>query len=88
MQLAREGVGVDVVEINPAVVPLAERYFDFDQARVHLSIDDGRHFSQPRAASYDTIILDAFVGDSSPSHLMTLEAFRRCRGPHGPAARW
>jgi SAM-dependent methyltransferase len=42
---------------------------------VNLSIDDGRHFLNRARHPYDTIILDAFVGDSSPSHLMTQEAF-------------
>ena len=28
--LARKGVRVDVVEINPAVVPVARRFFDLD----------------------------------------------------------
>jgi predicted membrane-bound spermidine synthase len=76
MQLAVEGVKVDVVEINPAVVPLAERYFNFQPGRVNLFLGDGRHFLNRCPRRYDTIILDAFLGDSSPSHLMTLEAFR------------
>jgi MFS family permease len=75
MQLAREKVMVDVVEINPAVVPLAKRYFEFDPGRVKLFIDDGRHFLNDCKQRYDTVILDAFLGDSSPSHLMTREAF-------------
>jgi hypothetical protein len=43
---------------------------------VRLTIDDGRHFvrvSPP--AVYDAVVLDAFLGDSSPTHLMTREAF-------------
>ena len=75
MQMAGEGVKVDVVEINPAVVPLAERYFEFKSGRVNLFIDDGRHFLNQCKRRYDTVILDAFLGDSSPSHLMTREAF-------------
>ncbi len=79
MQLAGEGVKVDVVEINPAVVPLAKRYFEFDPGRVNLFIDDGRHFLNDCQRRYDTILLDAFLGDSSPSHLMTREAFTAMR---------
>ncbi|MCK6500599.1 MAG: fused MFS/spermidine synthase [Nitrospira sp.] len=74
-QLASHGVAVDVVEINPAVVPLAQRWFDFDPSAVNLVIDDARHFLRVATNRYDTIILDAFLGDSSPSHLMTREAF-------------
>ena len=75
MEFARSGVRVDVVEINPAVVPIAERFFDFEPDKVHLSIDDGRHFLNCCEKQYDAVLLDAFLGDSSPSHLMTHEAF-------------
>ena len=79
MQFAREGAHVEAVEINPAVLPLAEKFFDFDPARVHVTIDDARHFLNGAKAKYDAIILDAFVGDSSPSHLFSREAFAAMR---------
>jgi predicted membrane-bound spermidine synthase len=79
MQFAREGAHVDAVEINPAVLPLAEKFFDFDPARVHVTIDDARHFLNGATSKYDAIILDAFVGDSSPSHLFSREAFAAMR---------
>jgi spermidine synthase len=80
MKFAQEGARVDVVEINPAVVPVAERFFDLDPAKFHLTIDDGRHFVNRCTRRYDAIILDAFLGDSSPSHLMSREAFTAMRG--------
>jgi spermidine synthase len=76
MRLARSGLHVEIVEINPAVVPLAQTYFDFDPSKVQLVIDDARHFLATSHGRYDTIHLDAFVGDSMPSHLMTQEAFQ------------
>jgi spermidine synthase len=79
-------VAVDVVEINPAVVPVARQYFDCAPNRFNLVIDDGRHFVNRTPNRYDTILLDAFLGDSSPSHLMTREAFdamRRLLQPGG-----
>ena len=79
MQLANEGVKVDVVEINPAVVPLAQKYFDLQPERLHIVIDDGRHFLNGCQPRYDAILLDAFLGDSMPSHLMTREAFAAMR---------
>jgi spermidine synthase len=76
MQFAREGRDVDVIEINPAIVPLAEAYFGFDSTLLNLNIGDGRQFVHTLPdAEYDAVILDAFLGDSSPSHLMTREAF-------------
>lgn len=82
--LAHDGISVDVVEINPAVVPIAQRWFDFDPSAVRLVIDDARHFLRVATNRYDTIHLDAFLGDSSPSHLMTREAFQEIRNLLNP----
>jgi spermidine synthase len=79
MDFARQGAKVDVVEINPAVVPVAVRFFDLDTNKVHVTIDDGRHFLNRCPKQYDAVVLDAFLGDSSPSHLMTREAFTSIR---------
>jgi spermidine synthase len=78
-QFAAEGAVVDVVEINPAVVPLAEEYFDLKPGQLKLHFGDGRYFLNRTTNVYDAIILDAFLGDSSPSHLMTREAFSAMR---------
>jgi spermidine synthase len=74
MQLAQAGARVEVVEINPAVVPIAEQHFDFDPSRVTLHIGDGRYFATVGTNQFDSIILDAFLGESPPAHLMTREA--------------
>jgi len=68
---ASQGARVDVVEINPAVVKVATQYFDFQPEKVQLTIDDGRHALNRCQKKYDAVILDAFLGDSSPSHLLT-----------------
>jgi spermidine synthase len=73
--LARRGLSVDAVEINPAVVPVAEKYFDLDPKAFRLFIGDGRYFLNHTTDRYDAVLLDAFLGDSSPSHLMSREAF-------------
>lgn len=80
VQLANDGADVDVVEINPAIAPLAQKYFDLRPDRLRLIIDDGRHFLNGCRRQYDTILLDAFLGDSTPAHLMTREAFTAMRG--------
>ncbi len=75
-QFARDGRQVDVVEINPAIVPIARHWFDFDLSAINLKIGDGRQYLHTFPdATYDALVLDAFLGDSSPSHLMTREAF-------------
>ena len=86
-QFAQEGARVEVIEINPAVVPLAQRHFDLDPQPLRIHFGDGRYFvNQSGPAKYDAIILDAFLGDSCPSHLMTREAFagmKRILKPQG-----
>jgi spermidine synthase len=87
MQFARDGVDVELVEINPTVVPLAREHFDFDPDLLNLTIGDGRYFLHTLPEDqFDAVVLDAFLGDSSPSHLMTREAFadiRRVLKPQG-----
>jgi len=86
MQFAHEGAQVDVVEINGAVVELARAHFDLQPEKLNLTIGDGRQFVNAATKQYDAVILDAFLGDSSPSHLMTQEAFaamRRVLRPEG-----
>jgi spermidine synthase len=77
--LAAEGSRVDVVEINPAVVGVARDYFDLDTRAFSLTIGDGRWFLDRTRSRYDAVILDAFVGDGNPSHLMSREAFEAVR---------
>ena len=72
---AAEGVAVDVVEINPAVIPVAVKYFNLDAGRLNIIVNDGRAFLNRTTSRYDAVVLDAFLGDSSPSHLLSREAF-------------
>src|SRR5581483_3888371 len=84
MRMAKAGVRVDVVEINPVMVTAAERFFDFHPGDFHpggirVITGDGRYFLYEGAKRYDAIILDAFLGESPPSHLMSQEAFQSMR---------
>jgi spermidine synthase len=78
-ELVAQGVRVDVVEINPAVVKVAAGYFNFDPAKSNVIIGDGRYLVNKSTKKYDAVVLDAFLGDSSPSHLMTREAFENIK---------
>jgi SAM-dependent methyltransferase len=69
-------------EIDPAVIRAAEdpSLFTFlSQApnKPQVVLGDGRLELRGIAdATYDVLVLDAFSGDSIPTHLLTLEAFR------------
>jgi spermidine synthase len=78
-KFAEEGTSVQVVEINAAVPPLAKAHFGFKAPGVEITIADGRQFLNDGEGSYDAVILDVFLGDSSPSHLLTKEAFESMR---------
>ncbi|MEW6156531.1 MAG: fused MFS/spermidine synthase [Verrucomicrobiota bacterium] len=85
-EFVRDGARVDVVEINPAIVPVAQQYFDLQTNGLNIVFGDGRYLLNRPQKSYDTIILDAFLGDSSPVHLFSKEAFeamRNCLKPNG-----
>lgn len=68
---------VDAIEIDPAVVAVAERFFGFkasDRLRVHTR--DARVWGKralQRSERFDIIILDAFNGEYIPEHLLTRE---------------
>lgn len=79
MDFATHGARVDVAEINPAIVPVAAKYFGLETNKLRITIDDARHFLNRCDKKYDAVILDAFLGDSSPSHLLTREAFSSIR---------
>lgn len=69
------GIQTDVVEINEGVVDAARKYFNYDPA-IPTYVEDGRYFLKSGNTQYDIIILDAFAGDTPPSHLISLEAFQ------------
>ena len=74
---------IDVVEIDPVVVAVAERFFGFQATeRMQVSVADARVFTRRasgRARRYDLIVLDAFGNEYIPEHLMTVEYFRETR---------
>lgn len=72
---------IDTIEIDPAVVELAEQYFGYklsNRQRIHTQ--DARIWvrrAAMRKQTFDIIVLDAFNGEYIPEHLMTVEFFRQ-----------
>lgn len=68
---------IDSVEIDPAVVKVAQRYFGYEigpRQRVH--VEDGRAFVEQalqKGEHYDMVMLDAFDVNYIPAHLLTVE---------------
>ncbi len=68
-------VTVDVVELDPAVVEAARRYFGVNEShpRLNVHVRDGREFLESTNRTYDVIVLDAYRKDRVPFHLTTVE---------------
>lgn len=74
----RAGDQLRIYEINDQVLELARREFGYlanSAAEVVPVLGDGRLMLEREASQqFDLLILDAFSGDSIPTHLVTLEA--------------
>lgn len=74
---------IDVIEIDPGLTELAEKYFGYKQSdKVHIINQDGRYFLNQRAAradlpKYDLIYMDAYSSLTPPFQLTTQEAAKR-----------
>jgi spermidine synthase len=69
-------IAIDIVEIDPAVVEVAERYFYFRTGpRLNVIVDDARTYLATTDKRYDLIVHDAYFSEAVPFHLMTREFF-------------
>ncbi len=77
LQKLLPGSQVDAVELDPAVIRVAKKYFAFIPAPgTNLYAEDGRVFVKhllKKKIKYDLIILDAFDHISVPEHMTTRE---------------
>lgn len=68
------GLTIEYVDIDPAVLDVARRFFHFqEEPRMKVAILDGRRFLQDSPKTWDLIYCDAYIGQSVPFHLTTVE---------------
>lgn len=72
---------IDVVEVDPLVVRVAQRFFDVHAGeRLRIHTGDGRTFLKHSSERWDLVIVDAYTtnryGDTMPAHLATREFFQ------------
>jgi predicted membrane-bound spermidine synthase len=82
-------IPIDGVEIDPAIVALARRYFGMDEPNLQVHVTDGRAFVAAATKPYDFVIVDAYQSSDIPFHLITQEFFQELRAhmtPHGVLA--
>ncbi len=75
------GPSLDItgVEIDPAILDVAHRYFHVDDASAHLVVQDARYWLATEHGRYDLIALDAYQQPYIPFHLTTREFFQLAR---------
>ena len=75
---------IDAVEVDPAVVRVAYKYFDFAPLpTTRVFEEDGRVFVKRmgrRETRYDLVMLDAFDHEYIPEHLLTREFLQEIKG--------
>ncbi|MFZ9545335.1 MAG: spermidine synthase, partial [Hylemonella sp.] len=76
----RAGDELRFYEINEQVLDLARNEFSYlsdTPAQVQHVLGDGRlMLEREQAQQFDLLVMDAFAGDSIPTHLLTLEAMK------------
>ena len=79
---------IDSVEIDPAVVRVARRYFGYETGpRQRVFVEDGREFverARREGRRYDMVMLDAFDVDYIPPQLLTVEFLETLKGILAP----
>jgi spermidine synthase len=72
---------ITVVEIDPAVVPMAMQYFKLpdDPQRIRIEIADGADFVISSKGEYDLILVDGFDANAKAGRLDSLPFYLDCR---------
>ena len=87
-RLAARGMQTEIVEIDPASLQAARRFFALDEKKTPVHQTDARTFVQRCPHPYDVVVVDLFHGDGTPDYLITRDFFRdlrRCLGKDGIA---
>ena len=82
--LERKGLTVDVYEIDPEIVRIAEKWFGY-APKGEVGVGDARALLETRdGGPWDLMVLDAFGAESPPAHLFTKQSFDQMRGALSP----
>ena len=72
---------IDVVELDPELLPIAKNYFGlYDSDRLTVTFGDGRQFIAQTKEKYDLIILDVFSDLVVPRQFLTAEFIAQMHG--------
>jgi spermidine synthase len=80
---AAQGLQTEAIDIDPAVVDLCRQHFGLP-AEVPVHLEDARTYLYRAGKNYDLIVLDVFSGDTTPAHLLSVEAMRSLKARINP----
>jgi hypothetical protein len=73
-------IAIDIIEIDPAIPGIAERFFGFERLPgVNIIIADGRDFINRNKKHYDMILIDAYGPAGTPFQLTTTEFYEKIK---------
>lgn len=75
MWYEKMGIMTDVVDINPEIFAVAEKYFGFHSTGEKI-VDDVRYFLNRSQKKYDYVILDVFNGEDTPVQVLSRECLQ------------
>jgi len=65
---------IDILEIDPEIITVAKQFFFFEESEgVKVHIGDAFATIKNMTQKYDIVVLDAFLSEYTPFHLMTKE---------------
>lgn len=82
--MTRENLSITGVEVDPALIDMGKKYFCLDAPNLEIITMDARRFIKTTPKKYDMIMLDLFIGDQIPPHLVTVEFFREVKAKLKP----
>jgi len=80
---ALQGLKTEAIDIDPVVVALCRQYFGLP-AGLPVHLEDARTYLARPGTNYDLIVLDVFNGDTTPAHLLSVEAMRSMKARLNP----
>jgi spermidine synthase len=79
------GLAATYVEIDPAVVEVAARHFEFREGpAMRVAVEDARRFVAQSSTRWNWIYCDTYIGRAVPFHLATREFFELLRDRLAP----
>ena len=73
-------VEIDIVEIDPAIPNIAEKYFGFrPDSKIHIFIKDGRNYVNRCKTTYDAVFIDVYNAYNIPFQFTTKEFYMQIK---------